>query len=203
MRILRADEAKATPWKNGGGVTRELLRLPLPGGGADDWLLRISVADIDADGPFSPFDGIARSFAVLSGHGVDLSWKHTRRRMTVASEPLAFDGAQAPGCRLVDGPTRDLNVMTPRAAADAELRRAAFDGAFAWEGDGRGVFALRPLVLEADGRRMALPALALAWSDVGDAQPWRVHAADGAAADGSDAPPAYWIGLRRNERLRD
>jgi environmental stress-induced protein Ves len=41
------------PWKNGGGVTRELLAWP--GGG--DWQVRISVAEIEADGPFSSFPG--------------------------------------------------------------------------------------------------------------------------------------------------
>ncbi len=48
--MIRADASTATPvpWKNGGGVTRELLRLPA--GSGDDWTLRISVADIAADG---------------------------------------------------------------------------------------------------------------------------------------------------------
>ena len=68
--MIRVDASTATPvpWKNGGGVTRELLRLPA--GSGEDWTLRISVADIAADGPFSPVPGITRWFAVLTGAGV-------------------------------------------------------------------------------------------------------------------------------------
>ena len=47
-------------WRNGGGQTRELLAWPH---GAD-WSVRISLADIEADGPFSPFPGVQRWFAV-------------------------------------------------------------------------------------------------------------------------------------------
>ena len=50
MIVVQTSSAAPVPWKNGGGVTRELLRLPADGG--DDWTLRISVADIAADGPF-------------------------------------------------------------------------------------------------------------------------------------------------------
>ena len=56
------------PWKNGGGKTRELLAWPHP----SDWILRLSVADIEADGPFSSFPGVQRWFAVLRGNGVRL-----------------------------------------------------------------------------------------------------------------------------------
>ena len=56
------------PWRNGGGVTRELLAWPDGG----DWRVRVSVADIDADGPFSAFPGVERWFAVLEGAGVAL-----------------------------------------------------------------------------------------------------------------------------------
>ena len=56
------------PWRNGGGMTRELLAFPAPA----QWTVRISVADIQTSGPFSRFDGIERWFAVLDGDGVVL-----------------------------------------------------------------------------------------------------------------------------------
>ena len=56
------------PWRNGGGVTRELLAWPDP----HDWLLRVSVADIHASGPFSKFPGVDRWFAVLAGGAVSI-----------------------------------------------------------------------------------------------------------------------------------
>ena len=109
--MIRADASTATPvpWKNGGGVTRELLRLPA--GSGDDWTLRISVADIDADGPFSPFPGITRWFAVLTGAGVRLVFPERVLNVRHGDSPLRFDGADAPGCTLLDGPTRDLKYV--------------------------------------------------------------------------------------------
>lgn len=118
---VRAADVPPQPWRNGGGRTRELLAWP-PGPG---WRIRISLADIDADGPFSAFAGVRRWFAVIEGAGVVLSFSgDDARRLTTADEPLGFDGAAAPGCRLVDGPTRDLNLML-RDGTRGVMARAA------------------------------------------------------------------------------
>ena len=70
MRWSIVDPARIakTPWKNGGGVTRELLTWPV----ADDWRVRVSIADVERDGRFSSFPGVRRWFAVLEGEGVRL-----------------------------------------------------------------------------------------------------------------------------------
>ena len=169
--IVRADDVAPQPWKNGGGVTRELLRLPLlqqaAGGAAEDWLLRISVADIEADGPFSAFPGVTRWFAVLEGAGVRLSWPDGRpdRFMTSSAPPLRFDGADAPGCALLAGRTRDLNVMVRGDAGHASLGPIGFDEEN-WLGRAAafGVFTLRAASLHgAAARPLELPARTLAW----------------------------------------
>ena len=54
MRIT-ADDVAPTPWRNGGGRTRELLAWPH----VADWKVRVSIADIDRDGPFSAFPGVS------------------------------------------------------------------------------------------------------------------------------------------------
>ena len=59
------------PWRNGGGVARDLLYWPTSGAQAD-WHVRVSVARIDRDGPFSHYPGVQRCFSVLSGQGVQL-----------------------------------------------------------------------------------------------------------------------------------
>jgi environmental stress-induced protein Ves len=104
--ILCAD-VPPQPWRNGGGLTRELLAWP-PG---DGWRLRISVAEICADGPFSVFAGVRRWFAVLEGAGVALTVDGTPHHQTRTDPPLAFDGGAHTDCRLLAGPTRDLNLM--------------------------------------------------------------------------------------------
>jgi environmental stress-induced protein Ves len=78
---------------------------------AADWKLRISMADITADGPFSAFPGVERWFAVVVGKGVVLGSGGAERRILPGDAPVVFDGAAAPDCRLIDGATRDLNLM--------------------------------------------------------------------------------------------
>lgn len=111
MQVL-ANQTPAQAWRNGGGQTRELLAWP----SAADWQLRISRADIESDGPFSAFVGVQRWFVVLSGNGVLLSMPtadgHTLDyQLLPGHAPLHFDGSLAPCCKLLDGPTQDLNMM--------------------------------------------------------------------------------------------
>ncbi len=133
LHTVRLQEAASQPWRNGGGVTRELLAWAAPSpaetpggphGPLTDWAVRVSVADITQDGPFSAFPGIDRCFAVLEGNGVVLTLRGEYVHLTPKSEPLAFDGAQAPGCRLISGPTRDLNLMVRQSAGRAWMQRA-------------------------------------------------------------------------------
>lgn len=153
--LIAADAMPAQPWRNGGGVTRELLVWPA---GAD-WRLRLSLADIERDGPFSAFPGVHRHFAVIEGGGVALQFADGERRLRVGDAPLAFDGALAPGCRLLQGPTRDLNLMLREL--DGELRLAATDEHH--EGAGwRALFSGAGGLLQAEsGGRWQLPPRSL------------------------------------------
>ncbi|MGB7479405.1 MAG: HutD family protein, partial [Burkholderiaceae bacterium] len=71
MRKLTAADYAVMPWKNGGGVTTELAIAPA-GASLDDFDWRISSAEVCAAGPFSGFDGIERSLAILDGAGLRL-----------------------------------------------------------------------------------------------------------------------------------
>ena len=65
MNVVRAATIEPQRWRNGAGLTRELLAWPEP----RDWQLRISVADIREDAPFSAYPGVDRWFAVVDGAG--------------------------------------------------------------------------------------------------------------------------------------
>jgi uncharacterized protein len=132
MNVVQLNDCPLVPWRNGGGRTRELLAWPR----ADDWLVRVSVAHIDVDGPFSALAGIDRCFAVLDGAGVTLSLPHGRVRLGAQDDAIAFAGEAAPMCHLIDGPTRDLNLMVRRGAGIASMQRSPH-GNQRW----RGVFA--------------------------------------------------------------
>ena len=94
-------------WKNGGGLTRELLTWPT---GAD-WHVRLSVADITADGPFSAFEGVQRWFAVLEGDGVCLTVDGVTTELRAVSPAFDFAGAAQTSCALRGGSTQDFNLM--------------------------------------------------------------------------------------------
>ena len=47
---MRFAELPLAPWRNGGGVTREVA---VDGPGAQDFEWRISIADVNEPGPFS------------------------------------------------------------------------------------------------------------------------------------------------------
>lgn len=115
--VVPLAEVKSQAWKNGGGTTRELLAWP----SATDWRVRLSVAEVQADGPFSRFDGVRRCFAVLSGAGVRLVVNAQIHVLTPASDPMAFDGGADTQCTLLGGATQDFNLMV--RGGEAVLQR--------------------------------------------------------------------------------
>lgn len=119
MRLLRASERVAVPWKNDGGITREVMVCP-DGAGMGDFDWRISMAEVTQAGPFSCFDGIDRSLSVLSGR---LRLGFADRYVTLAEgETLAFGGEmKVMGTPLA--PVIDLNVMTRRGRYVAQIVR--------------------------------------------------------------------------------
>lgn len=127
MRPLHASWLAVTPepWKNGGGVTRTLsvdaAQQP------PRW--RVSVADIDRDGPYSRFPGYDRVSVVLTGGGVELVAEGAdvadvadAERITLApGVATAFAGDAGFQSRLLNGPVRVLNLFVLRGAAVASV----------------------------------------------------------------------------------
>ncbi|MCZ8233759.1 MAG: HutD family protein [Inhella sp.] len=183
MNVLLADRIAPTPWRNGGGETRELFVHPQ---GADThWCVRLSLADIRQDGPFSAFPGVTRHFAVLEGAGVVLTLNGRDHTLTPDSDPLTFDGALAPACRLINGPTRDLNLML-QGDAQGALLRAEPEQAWHDPHPRRALFVSEPgVLLHASGEALPLAARSLV-TDL-PSGPWRwLPSATG---------PAYWVAV--------
>ena len=160
-QIIHLDDVVPSPWRNGGGTTRELIAWP----SAQDWDWRISVAEIERPGPFSRFEGVRRWFAVLSGIGVRLQIDGQAHELTPESAPVAFDGTQAVDCDLLDGPTQDFNLMVRTGQAAAHLQR--IKGSFGTKVEmGRkvAVYTLEQrATLEVDSEIIELPPYSLAW----------------------------------------
>ncbi len=236
LHTVGLQDALPQPWRNGGGVTHELLAwAPERAAGAHqagnsqqtDWAVRVSVADITQDGPFSAFPGIDRCFTVLQGPGVVLTLRGADLRLTPDSEPLAFDGVDAPGCRLISEATRDLNLMVRQSTGRAWMQRAVPgqpwspvavqggkdaaaqapspkaaklqhpSGRWSW----RGLYTHGPACLDTPDGRIVLREAALLWSGTG---------ADGEAEDAMTAPwcliegsQAWWLGLHSSGLEKD
>ncbi|AML58919.1 hypothetical protein AXX16_3223 [Serratia rubidaea] len=122
MQINRFDFASlpVSPWRNGGGETREIVCQPAEGANFD-W--RASIATIAQDGPFSAFDGIDRSITLLEGDGVRLVGDGIDHRLVMPGEPFAFSGDVALQAQLLGGVSRDFNIMTRRGRWRATVRR--------------------------------------------------------------------------------
>jgi len=164
----------ATPWKNGGGVTREIVCQP-PGAGMDNFDWRVSIAHIASDGPFSAFAGIDRVITLLSGGGVHLLGDDGQvdHPLDRPLAPFAFAGEAVIHARLLAGDCQDFNVMTRRAVCSASLQvvRSACD----WPAAAQGLMMAVQghWLLESASTQTLAPQQGLWWSDAPVA--WRLR----------------------------
>lgn len=117
MNLIRLADLPQSPWRNGGGVTREIARGPA--GGAPVW--RLSRADVARDGPFSAFPGMTRILTVVEGAGLSLTGPWGRLD-ALRWRPVRFDGGLEVSARLTSGPVSPLNLMFDSRFCAADVR---------------------------------------------------------------------------------
>ncbi|QIG47047.1 HutD family protein [Nordella sp. HKS 07] len=144
MRLLRAEGYEAKPWKNGQGITRDILLWPA----TDEFDLRVSLADIPPASTFSAFPGITRHITRISGSATTLIFADGRVERLGLMTPLTFDSGEAPHCEASGDDVRVLNVMT-RATS--------------WRSSVRPLAAGRHPVVLAEGHAVLLFAVAGEW----------------------------------------
>lgn len=172
MRVLRAADRRASPWKNGGGVTWEVAISP-DGAALDAFDWRLSIAEVASSGPFSSFPGIDRVLTVIEGEGLRLRVEGADPvTLGQSSPPLAFAGDAACIADLTAARIRDFNVMVRRAAHRAAVRRVTGPIEITNTGGVLGALALD--ATEVNGRPLHPEDFALA--DVGE----RLELGDGA-----------------------
>ena len=113
------DTIPATAWKNGGGVTREILRSPegMP-------YRRFSIADVGREGPFSKFEGLQRILTVTQGQGMILLGNEGKMD-ALRLNPVRFSGDEGILGSLPFGPIQDFNIIYDGTVVEAH----AFTGA--------------------------------------------------------------------------
>lgn len=147
MSVVRAADVRPQPWANGGGTTRVLAV-------ADDGTWRISLADIDQDGPFSTFAGRHRLLTVVEGPVLDLT-VDGEPHVVEPQRPFAFSGDATAVASVPEGAVRALNVVvdpllvTPfvtvlELGRSSSLPLAADQAAYVVTGEQAGSLVLGP-----------------------------------------------------------
>jgi hypothetical protein len=120
---LAAGAARVVPWRNGRGVTRELALWPRTASLEQlDFVWRISVAPVDAPGPFSRVPRFERILVVTQGAGCELVHGSEAPRARLRRlEPYRFAGDWPTAAELPYGPVADFNVIFDPARVRASV----------------------------------------------------------------------------------
>jgi environmental stress-induced protein Ves len=157
IRLLKVADRAAVPWKNGGGVTSDVMVSPA-GATLDTFDWRISIAEIASDGPFSRFPGIDRKLAVLEGKVALTVEGGAPAVLDPNSDPLEFHGESAVTGQLIGGPSMDLNVMTRRGRYTSKLSKQS-SAQPKIKTSPTLIIALNPLTIMSGNRLIAMTAL--------------------------------------------
>lgn len=112
MEIIRFAELRSEPWRNGGGVTRELASHPKAASAQDGaWDWRVSIADVSKAADFSAFPGMERVLTVIDGELLLLTVDGAEHPLE-KYRPFRFSGESAAHGALPTGDIRNLNVIT-------------------------------------------------------------------------------------------
>lgn len=153
MRIIPSSSQTPTPWKNGGGVTREIAR----GGEEAAFGWRISIADVERDGAFSLFPGHRRWLAVIAGDGMRLEPESGAAIDVRLLAPVHFSGDVELFGRLNGGPCRDFNLIYDPARFTASMSVVKGGAAISGPMGGREASGVLLLAGEADAGEALAP----------------------------------------------
>lgn len=121
-RILRASDREWQPWANGGGVSATLVESP----DADAPRVRIALATIDRDGPFSDYSGFVRTLLHAGGPPLVLVVGGVRHPLAPGDQ-LVFDGGARVEAVDVRGPVSALNLMVRHCTSGTIVVRDGTD----------------------------------------------------------------------------
>lgn len=169
-------QTPASPWRNGGGITHELVAEP-----AERWRWRVSVARIEQDGAFSHFEGVDRQFAVIRGAGVRLHLRGQSVTTLARGPAVAFSGEEACRAELIDGPTLDFNLMSRQAIS--HLQRCTSNQILPWRsGQVAGVYACESTrLMHESGSQVLLNPDEMLWTHALPEGGWSVRSGDALA----------------------
>lgn len=122
-RLRKHATYRAMPWRNGRGFTLEIDREPATG---KDFAWRLSLADIEQDGEFSPYPGYRRALVLVAGDRLQLRFRgHGDCVLDPKRRGTRFQGDWVTQCAVPEGRCTDLSLIVrsgPAAGAAAVVR---------------------------------------------------------------------------------
>ena len=114
-KLRRYNTYRIMPWRNGRGSTLEIAREPATG---EDFAWRLSLADIDRDGDFSPYPGYRRAIVLVAGSTLRLTYKrHGNSLLDATRRATRFEGDWETRCAIPHGRCTDLSLIVRRGTA--------------------------------------------------------------------------------------
>jgi environmental stress-induced protein Ves len=129
---IHVSNVPSVAWKNGGGSTKEITTFP-PNARLDDFIWRVSVAEIKQPSAYSLFPQVDRTQVLIAGLSLTLRNQTGLTKRLLAFQPFSFKG-EHDWLAEPEGVCQMLNVMTSRADAKSELTLVRGD--FQCVGDG-------------------------------------------------------------------
>lgn len=182
-KVIRYADHTEMPWKNGGGVTREIARQV--DGAQPYW--RLSLATVDRSGPFSILPGCERIILLLEGQPMSLHFDDGEVMTLGRDEPRRFS-CERPLQAVLQGPgeRRDLNLIWSGDALDASVQTVNFNGH--WKFGSSATF--RTIVVATKGESLAR---------VDDGDPQNIVAGDTLVLCNQDADRQPTLSLQATE----
>lgn len=118
IKLIRNSNFKKMPWKNGQGMTIQILIEPDESELIkNNFHFRFSSAPIDKEGEFSLFPGMERILIPIKGAGFQLN-EHVFEKFEVAQ----FSGSDKTYCHLLKGPVIDFGIIFNPQLAEVSIK---------------------------------------------------------------------------------
>ncbi|MGL4674302.1 MAG: HutD/Ves family protein [Wohlfahrtiimonas sp.] len=126
MKKIIFNDLKEMPWKNGQGTTRQIAIHP-ENADISNFHWRISAASVNTVGPFSNFDNVTRSLALLTGNKITLNIQGQSVELHRDGQPVTFSGEVPTEMTDCPAPALDFGVMANNQYAKHSLVHADFN----------------------------------------------------------------------------
>ncbi|MFT5665371.1 MAG: environmental stress-induced protein Ves [Gammaproteobacteria bacterium] len=119
FNIISPDKYRSVAWKNGKGITEELV---FGGSKVDNFDWRLSMAPVISSGDFSDFKHYDRTLILINGNGLTLDHDCGQRDVLDQRFDMAhFDGGWRTSAKLHHGDILDFNVMTRQSKCRSKV----------------------------------------------------------------------------------